>query len=104
MLIEGLLEAGAKVQAHDPEAMPNIRQVYGDRIAFGDKPMDVIRGADALVINTEWKDYHRPNWDTVAEGMKAKLVFDGRNLYDTAYMAGRGFTYYSVGRPPVRPE
>ena len=100
VLIEGLLEAGAKVQAHDPEAMPNIRQVYGDRIAFGDKPMDVIRGADALVINTEWKDYHRPNWDTVAEGMKTKLVFDGRNLYDTAYMAKRGFTYYSIGRPP----
>jgi UDPglucose 6-dehydrogenase len=101
VLIDYLLKQGAKVHAHDPEAMPNVRSIYGDRIAFHEKSYDALRGADALAIMTEWNDYKRPNWDEVKSLMKSPTIFDGRNLYDTSRMCMQGFRYYSIGRPAV---
>jgi len=101
VLIDHLLKQGATVQVHDPEAMDNVRELYGDRINFCDKPYDALGGADALAIMTEWNDYKRPDWEQVLKLMRSPAVFDGRNLYDTVRMSDRGFRYYSVGRPAV---
>jgi len=101
VLIDHLLKQGAKVQVHDPEAMPNVRAVYGDRITFCELSYGAIQDADALAIMTEWNDYKRPNWEEVLKRMKSPAIFDGRNLYDTDRMRDRGIRYYSVGRPVV---
>lgn len=104
VLIDGLLEAGAKLQVHDPEAMDNVRAIYGDRLVYAAQPMDVLAGADALAINTEWGEFRNPDFATMKSRMAAPVIFDGRNLYDPQQMREEGFTYYSIGRAPVRPE
>ena len=101
VLISALLEHGATVRVHDPEAMANVREVFGDRIAYFDKYMDTIDGADALAIMTEWKDYHRPNFVEMSKLMRQPVVFDGRNLYEPERMQSHGFCYHSIGRPTV---
>ncbi len=101
VLIDHLLKQGAKVQAHDPEAMPNVRKEYGDKVTFCEKSNEALRGADALAIMTEWNAYKRPNWEEVHELLSTPTIFDGRNLYDSIRMRDRGFRYYSVGRPTV---
>ncbi|TWU30344.1 UDP-glucose dehydrogenase family protein [Bythopirellula polymerisocia] len=101
VLIDHLLEEGAKVQVHDPEAMDNVRKIYGNKITLCDLEMEALAGADALCIMTEWNDYKRPDWDEMASLLRAPVIFDGRNLYEPERMQSRGFTYYSVGRPGV---
>ena len=102
-LIDHLLEAGAKVALHDPEAMDNVKQLYGERLVYGHTPMDVLEGADALAINTEWGEFRNPDFGEMHSRMAQPLVFDGRNLYDPAHMRQYGFTYHSIGRAAVRP-
>jgi UDPglucose 6-dehydrogenase len=103
-LIEHLLAAGAKVAVHDPEAMDNARrEPLGEHVVFGQNPMDVLEGADALAINTEWGEFRNPDFDEMKGRMNQPVVFDGRNLYDPAAMREHGFTYYSIGRAVVRP-
>lgn len=101
VLIDYLLEKGAKVQVHDPEAMANVREDYGDKITYGKERDDVLKDADALAIMTEWNVYRRPNWDEVIGLMKSPTIFDGRNLYEPDRMRERGFRYFSIGRPAV---
>jgi UDPglucose 6-dehydrogenase len=102
-LIEQLLARGAQVAVHDPEAMENTRCLYGDKLIYGQMPLDVVEGADALAINTEWGDFRNPDFDQMRQRMKTPVVFDGRNLYEPQLMQEHGFTYYSIGRAPVRP-
>ena len=101
VLIDHLLKCGAKVQAHDPEAMKNVEAIYGDKVCFCAGQNAALEGADALVILTEWNFYRRPNWQEMLDRMKSPTVFDGRNLYDPQRMRQRGFRYYSIGRPAV---
>ena len=101
VLIDHLLENGAKVQVHDPEAMPNVKEIYGDKLQYFDRRSQALDGADAVVIMTEWSDYKRPNWEEMTQLMKSLTIFDGRNLYEPERMKERGFRYYSVGRPAV---
>jgi UDPglucose 6-dehydrogenase len=101
VLIDFLLKAGAKVAVHDPEAMPNVREQYGEKLIYGDNPLDVLEGADALAINTEWNEFRNPDFGEVRRLMKAPVIFDGRNLYEPRAMQGHGFTYYSIGRATV---
>lgn len=103
VLVDWLLEQGAAVRVHDPEAMENVRQIYGDKLVYCTKPMDALEKADALAIMTEWGDYQRPEFKAVAARMKAPVVFDGRNLYEPWSMQQMGFTYHSIGRPSVSP-
>lgn len=103
-LIDYLLDKGAVVQVHDPEATDNIRQVYGNRLIYCESAMDALNGADALAINTEWKVYHNPDFSEMRTRMNGHDVFDGRNLYESEQMASQGFTYYSIGRPVVTTE
>lgn len=96
--IEGLLERGARVVAHDPEAMTEAARRFGDRIELLDDAYAVLEGAAALVIHTEWNPYRRPGFDRMKAALAEPRIFDGRNLYDPAGMARMGFEYYSVGR------
>ena len=101
VLIDWLLEQGARVKAHDPEAMENVRVSHGDRIELCEHLTEALDGADALAIMTEWKDYHSPDFAEMYQLMKSPVVFDGRNLYEPDRMRRRGYRYYSVGRPAV---
>ena len=100
-LIERLLAGGAAVRVHDPEAMANVRALYGDRLEYAATPLDALDGADCLAIVTEWGDYRRPDFDAVARRMKSRVIFDGRNLYAPAEMRARGFAYQAIGKAPV---
>ncbi len=102
--IEGLLERGARVMAHDPEAASEAKRRFGDRIELRDDDYAALGGADALVIHTEWNPYRRPDFDRMKAEMAQPLVFDGRNLYDPQRMGERGFEYHSVGRAVVGSE
>ena len=98
VLIDALLAAGAAVRAHDPEAMKNVRDIYGDKVALCDKPDGALEGADALVIVTEWQEFRTPDFELMRRLLAAPVVFDGRNIYDEKAMAGYGFAYYAIGR------
>ena len=101
VLIDYLLAAGAKVQVHDPEAMANVKKLYGDKLTYCDLEMEALAGADALCILTEWNDYKRPDFSEMQQAMRSVVIFDGRNLYEPERMRARGFRYFSVGRPAV---
>lgn len=101
VLIDHLLEAGVNVRVHDPEAMNNVRKLYGDKITYCKLEMEALAQADALCIMTEWNDYKRPDWDEMQKLLRSPIIFDGRNLYEPERMQAQGFTYHSVGRPVV---
>jgi len=98
VVIEALLEAGARVSAHDPAAIETTRYVFGDRISYGAHPYDVLAGADALAILTEWLEYRNPDFERIRTTLKRPLIVDGRNLYDPERLAKLGFTYDGIGR------
>jgi UDPglucose 6-dehydrogenase len=102
-IIEALLRARAEVHAHDPEALGEAKKIFGDRIHYHRVNYDALRGADALLIVTEWNEFRRPDFDRMKQLMKHPVIFDGRNIYDPEDMAARGFVYYSIGRRPVKP-
>ena len=104
VLIDWLLEQGVTLAVHDPEAMKNVRRLYGERLVYCERSMDALRDADALAINTEWGEFRHPNLVEMRRLMKAPVIFDGRNLYDPRIMKELGFTYYSIGRVAVRPD
>jgi UDPglucose 6-dehydrogenase len=101
-LIEHLLENGAKIAVHDPEAMDNVRAVYGEKLVYAHSPIDALEGADALAINTEWGEFRNPDFAEMKRRMRGSVIFDGRNLYDADQMREHGFTYHSIGRSPVK--
>jgi UDPglucose 6-dehydrogenase len=96
--IDALIEAGAKVQAYDPEAMENVKAQIGDKITYANNPNDALKGADALMIMTEWPVFRTPDFDKIKAELKEPLILDGRNLYDVEQMKELGFTYFSIGR------
>jgi len=102
-LIDALLAAEALVRVHDPEAIANVRALYGDRIVYCDRPYGAIEGADALAIVTEWQEFRSPDFEVMRRLMHAPVVFDGRNLYDPRQMSRLGFVYHSIGRSIVQP-
>jgi len=104
VIIDRLLEEGAAVAGYDPEAIETTKETFGDRIAYGADKYDVLDGADALIICTEWHEFRRPDLGTVRDLLDTPIVFDGRNLYDPARMAEMGFEYQSIGRPRYAPE
>jgi UDPglucose 6-dehydrogenase len=98
-LIDDLLAAGATVNAHDPEAMPNVKAIYGDRVRFADTMYGAAEGADALALVTEWHEYRSPDFQRLAKLLKAPVLFDGRNMWVPDEVRGLGFTYRGIGRP-----
>jgi UDPglucose 6-dehydrogenase len=99
-LIRALLDAGAEVRAHDPAAIPSARAALGDRVCYHEHQYDALRGADALVIVTEWLQFRNPDFDRMKGLLKQPIIVDGRNLYDPAKMRALGFTYTCIGRAP----
>ena len=98
VIIDRLLELGAQVKAHDPEAIKEAKKHFGDRIGYSSHQYEILSGADALIIVTEWNEYRNPDFDTIQERLTAPVIFDGRNLFEPKRMAHLGFTYYSIGR------
>lgn len=100
-IIEALLNEGASVTAFDPEAIRNVKQVLGDAISYTENQYDALQDADALIIATEWNEFRTPDFLKMVTRMKNKVIFDGRNLFDTRAIAELGFHYESVGRKTV---
>ncbi len=101
-IIDRLLEAGAALSVYDPEAMENVRRLYGDKITYGEEEYEILKDVDALVIITEWSLFRTPNFDLIKSSLKSSIIFDGRNLYDLERMEELGFFYSSIGRRLVQ--
>jgi UDPglucose 6-dehydrogenase len=97
-IIRELLALGARVKAHDPIAMENVRQVIKGKVTYHEKTYETLRGADALVLVTEWNEFRTPDFEKIKSTLKQPVVFDGRNIYDPKEMRSLGFTYYGIGR------
>jgi len=101
VLIDWLLQKGAKLQVYDPVAMDNIRRRYGDRLIYCQCCNHAAEGADAVAIMTEWKEFAHPDFDRIKSRMRTPVIFDGRNIYSLERMEEAGFAYYSIGRRAV---
>lgn len=100
--IRVLLDEGAKVKAYDPEAMDNVKGVFGDTIYFAKDQYDALANADALMIMTEWPIFRTPEFEKIISALSNKVIFDGRNLYDLDQMEELGIQYHSIGRRIVK--
>ena len=98
-IIKGLLERGAKVQAYDPEAMPVAKGLFGSKISFTKTAYAALKGADVLLIVTEWNEFREPDFEKMKKLMTHHVILDGRNIYQPAAVRAAGFTYASIGRP-----
>ncbi len=98
ILIEKLLNAGAKIKAYDPAAINETKKLLGNRIEYTSDPYEALEDADALALMTEWAEFHLPEFNRMSELMKRKVIFDGRNIYDPAQLRKLGFTYFGIGR------
>jgi UDPglucose 6-dehydrogenase len=92
------LEAGMTLKAYDPEATEPARQALHGKIQTADNGYDILDGADALVICTDWQEFRAPDFDLIAQKLKKPILFDGRNLYDPNYVKKQGIEYFSIGR------
>ncbi len=99
VVINGLLNAGARVQAYDPQAMDVARGIFDNSIKLVKDEFEAVKGADGLVIITEWNEFREPNFDLLKKLMKQPVIFDGRNIYESKKMGALGFRYFSIGRP-----
>ncbi len=102
--IQMFLEEGMTVRAHDPAAMPNAVAELNGHIQTFDDCYEALTGADALVIFTDWQEFRTPDFELIRDTLKNPLIFDGRNLYDPAYVAGCGIEYHCIGRPVRKPK
>jgi len=108
VLIDALLACGASIRAYDPVALGEAQRIYrdrpyGERLTFCTDAYEAARGADALLIATEWKEFRSPDFDRLKELLLKPVVFDGRNIYDPSLMQRLGFEYFAIGRGLVLP-
>jgi UDPglucose 6-dehydrogenase len=101
VLIDDMLAEGVRLRVHDPEALANVKALYGERLVYCDRPYGALEGADALAIVTEWQEFRRPDFEVMRRLMRGHVVFDGRNIYEPAGFEKFGFTYYGIGRVPA---
>jgi UDPglucose 6-dehydrogenase len=99
--IEALLKEGAVIRAHDPEAMENVRKIFGNKIEYFENPYEAAQGADAIFIATEWPEFRTPDFEKLSSTVKSKVIFDGRNVYELNVMKEHGYKYFSIGREVV---
>jgi UDPglucose 6-dehydrogenase len=98
-IIDALLKEGATVTAYDPEAMEPVKRQIGATIKYALSQYQALEGADALLIATEWSEFRTPDFERIEKLLPAKVVFDGRNLFEVAKMQSMGYCYISIGRP-----
>ena len=103
-LVQALQQEGCKITAYDPAAMDRAREVLNAEVKFADTPYAAAKGADALLILTEWEEFANLDLERLNGVLKYPIVIDGRNLYEPEVMAAHGFTYYSVGRAACHPD
>ncbi len=99
--IKALRRAGAKVVVFDPEAIANVKKEIGKKVKYANSPYDAVKGADALMIMTEWPEFRTPDFNKLEASLKNKVIFDGRNLYELSEMNRMGYDYFSIGRDVV---
>ncbi|MFT7198213.1 MAG: UDPglucose 6-dehydrogenase [Marinoscillum sp.] len=99
--IKELLAKGAQISAYDPEAMENVKELFGDQITYAEDEYAATEYADALMVMTEWPIFRTPDFDKLSTSLKNKVIFDGRNLYELSQMEELGYTYFSVGRKRI---
>ncbi|HRD72688.1 MAG TPA: UDP-glucose/GDP-mannose dehydrogenase family protein [Aquimonas sp.] len=99
-LMEALWADGAQVRAFDPEAMHEARRIFGERddLLLCNEPYEVLEGADALVLITEWKTFWSPDFSRIKAELREPVIFDGRNVYDPQQVEAAGLAYYGIGR------
>jgi UDPglucose 6-dehydrogenase len=98
-IIDALTQAGAKVTAYDPEAMSNVKELIGEKVKYAENQYDALKGADALIIATEWSEFRTPDFQRMKkELILNNFIFDGRNIYDIKMIRELGFRYVSIGR------
>ncbi len=100
VILEALIDAGASVQAFDPEAMKEAHRIYGDKpgLILADSADEALKGADALLVVTEWKNFWSPDFELIKNMLNDAVIFDGRNLYQPSLLKKLGITYYGIGR------
>lgn len=103
-IIRRLHDAGARVRVYDPVAIPKARNMIGDAVIFAESPYDAARGADAVVVATEWREFRQLDLEHLRQVMRGPYLFDGRNIYNPERVAAAGFIYYPVGRRVVMPK
>ncbi len=107
-IIESLIARGAHITAFDPEAIENVIKFYGEKwgpkVSFVNEPYAALDDKEALLIITEWPVFRRPDFALMSQKLKAKVIFDGRNLYETEKMDEMGYFYDSIGRSTTNPE
>ena len=97
-VIDALLNAGAHISVFDPEAMDNVKKIYGDKLSYTDNAYSSAKDANELAIITEWSEFRNQDFERLASLMADKIIFDGRNVYELEQMAETGFHYESIGR------
>ena len=97
-IIEALLKEGVTLRVHDPEAMEETKRRIGNSVKYFDNNYDALKGADALIVVTEWNEFRRPDFDRMKNLMKSPVIFDGRNIYSPEKIRERGFVYFGIGR------
>jgi len=102
VIIDKLLEAGASVVVYDPVAMKEAKRILGDKVTYAKDEYDACIDADAIVLVTEWPEFRLPNFRVLERLLKNKIIFDGRNIYDPAELEELNFSYYPIGRNPIR--
>jgi UDPglucose 6-dehydrogenase len=100
-MIKELLSLGAKISVFDPEAMGNVRGIFGDKIEYCNNQYETLDNSDALLIATEWSVFRNPDFDNISSKLKNNIIFDGRNLYDIEDMQEKDFYYESIGRKTI---
>ena len=97
-----LLEKGAKITAYDAIAEENVKKIFGDKIEYNKDMYSCLEDADCLLIATEWSEFKNPNFQLMAEKMKNKAIFDGRNMFSIDQIENTGFYYKSIGRKTIK--
>jgi UDPglucose 6-dehydrogenase len=97
-IIKELVKKGVTVQAYDPVAMTEAKRHFGNSIKYCKNDYDALKGADALIVITEWHEFRNPNFEKIKKFMRGHVIFDGRNIYDPMTVRGNGFKYFSIGR------
>lgn len=97
-IVNELLARGAVIQGYDPKAFDCARAIWGDRIIYSESSYEALRGANAMLLLTEWNEFKRPDYDKIKSLLKDKIIFDGRNQYDAKKLIEKGFEYYQIGK------
>jgi len=97
IVIDALLQAGAKVQAYDPASLHEAKYIFNGSVSLCEDAITATKDADAIILVTEWPEFRLPDWNTILGNMKEPAIFDGRNIYNPEEMKEKGFAYYGIG-------